>query len=87
MRRDREKLEDYAKRHNINKTYTDADALINDSSIDAVYIATPPDSHKLYALKVAAAEKPCCIEKPLSPSYADSLEICNAFMEKTFHYL
>lgn len=82
MRRDREKLEDYAKRHNINKTYTDADALINDSSIDAVYIATPPDSHKLYALKVAAAGKPCCIEKPLSPSYADSLEICNAFMEK-----
>ena len=82
MRRNQEKLEDYAKRHHINKTYTDADALINDNSIDAVYIATPPDSHKRYALKVAAAGKPCCIEKPLSPSYADSLEIYNAFKEK-----
>ena len=83
MRRDVEKLKDYAQRHNINKIYTDADALINDSSIDAVYIATPPDTHKFYAFKVAAAEKPCCIEKPLSPSYADSLEIYNAFSEKT----
>jgi len=82
MRRDAEKLKDYAQRHNINKTYTDADALINDSNIDAIYIATPPDSHKLYALKVAAAGKTCCIEKPLSPSYTDSLEIYNAFNDR-----
>ena len=39
--------------------------------IDAIYIATPPDSHKFYALKVAKAGKPCCIEKPLTPSYKD----------------
>ncbi len=79
MRRDIEKLKDYAKRHNIEKTFTDAEALINDSNIDAIYIATPPDTHKHYALKVAEAGKPCCIEKPLSPSYAESLEIQNAF--------
>jgi len=47
-----------------------------------VYIATPPDSHKLYALQVADAGKPCCIEKPLAPSYADSLAIYNAFNDK-----
>ncbi|UKM64113.1 Gfo/Idh/MocA family oxidoreductase [Flavobacteriaceae bacterium GSB9] len=82
MRRDAVKLKDYAKRHKIETTYTDADALINDNSIDAVYIATPPDTHKLYALKVAEAGKPCCIEKPLSPSYADSLEIYEVFKSK-----
>lgn len=82
MRRNEEKLLDYAKRHNIPKTYTDADALINDPNIDAVYIATPPDTHKLYALKIAKAGKPCCIEKPLSPSYAESLDIQKAFEEK-----
>lgn len=82
MRRDAEKLNDYAKRHNIKTTYTNADDLINDSSIDAIYIATPPDTHKYYALKVAKSGKPCCIEKPLSPSYAESLEIQNAFQEK-----
>ncbi|MGB5419316.1 Gfo/Idh/MocA family protein, partial [Algibacter sp.] len=82
MRRDIEKLNDYAKRHNIEKTYTNADALINDPNIDAVYIATPPDTHKEFALKIAKAGKPCCIEKPLSPSYAESLEIQKAFEEK-----
>lgn len=82
MRRDIEKLKDYANRHNISKTFTDADALINDDSIDAVYIATPPDTHKYYALKVAEAGKPCCIEKPMSPSYSESLDIYNAFSEK-----
>jgi len=82
MRRDMEKVKDYAKRHQIEKYFTDADALINDPNIDAIYIATPPDTHKYYALKSAMAHKPCCIEKPLSPSYADSLVIYNAFKEK-----
>jgi 1,5-anhydro-D-fructose reductase (1,5-anhydro-D-mannitol-forming) len=79
MRRDAEKAADYAKRHGIKKHYSDADALINDPEVDAVYIATPPDSHKLYGLKVAEAGKPCCIEKPLAPSYEDGLAIVNAF--------
>ena len=82
MRRDAEKVADYAKRHGIKKHYTNADELINDPEVDAVYIATPPDSHKLYALKVAAAGKPCCIEKPLAPNYQDSLIITGAFAAK-----
>jgi 1,5-anhydro-D-fructose reductase (1,5-anhydro-D-mannitol-forming) len=82
MRRDADKAADYAKRHGINKYYTDADALINDPEIDAIYIATPPDTHKYYGLKVAEAGKPCCIEKPLAPNYQDSLAIQRAFDKK-----
>lgn len=82
MRRDAGKAADYAKRHNINRFYTDADALINDPEIDAIYIATPPDSHKEYGLRVALAGKICCIEKPLAPNYKDSLAICEAFERK-----
>lgn len=82
MRRDATKVEDYAKRHSIPKFYTDADALINDDEIDAVYIATPPDSHEYYALKVAEANKPCCIEKPMAPSYKACLNINQAFEAK-----
>lgn len=82
MRRDINKLKDYALRHNIKTIYSDADALIEDKNIDAIYIATPPDTHKYYALKVAKASKPCCIEKPMAPSYKDSLSIFNAFQEK-----
>jgi 1,5-anhydro-D-fructose reductase (1,5-anhydro-D-mannitol-forming) len=82
MRRDAEKANDYAKRHHIAKYYSDADALINDPEIDAIYIATPPDTHHLYGLKVASAGKICCIEKPLAPSYQESLEIYKAFAAK-----
>jgi 1,5-anhydro-D-fructose reductase (1,5-anhydro-D-mannitol-forming) len=82
MRRDADKAADYAKRHGINKYYTDADALINDPEIDAIYIATPPDTHKYYGIKVAEAGKPCCIEKPLAPNYQDSLAIYEAFTNK-----
>ncbi|OEK08411.1 oxidoreductase [Flavivirga aquatica] len=82
MRRDIDKLKDYAKRHNIKTIYTNADALINDNTIDAVYIATPPDTHKYYALKVAAAGKICCIEKPIAPNYNDALSISNTFKKK-----
>lgn len=79
MRRDITKAKEYAERHQVPKYYSNAEDLINDNEIDAIYIATPPDSHKYYGLKVAAAGKPCCIEKPLSPNYKDSLAIVNAF--------
>jgi len=82
MRRDEIKLKDYAHRHGVEKYYTSADALIHDDDINAVYIATPPDSHRHYALKVAKAGKPCCIEKPLAPSYRESYLIYEAFKKK-----
>lgn len=82
MRRDAQKAADYAKRHHIDKFYSDADLLINDPEIDAIYIATPPDTHHYYGLKVAAAAKICCIEKPLAPTYQESLEIYDAFASK-----
>ncbi|OBU24687.1 Gfo/Idh/MocA family protein [Photobacterium aquimaris] len=79
MRRDQALAHDYAQRHNVEAVYADADVLINDSTIDAVYIATPPDSHKELALKVAQAGKICCVEKPLAPNYADCQAIVAAF--------
>ena len=79
MRRNEALAQDYAKRHGVALAYSDADALINNPDIDAVYIATPPDSHEYYALKVAAVGKICCIEKPLAPTYQESKNIVAAF--------
>lgn len=81
MRRDLEKAQDYAQRHQVPFFTNNADEIIDNPEIDAVYIATPPDTHKFYGLKVAKASKPCCIEKPMAPNYADSLAIYNAFKE------
>lgn len=41
-----------------------ADALLYDPAVDAVYIATHPDSHADYTLRVAQAGKPVYVEKP-----------------------
>jgi predicted dehydrogenase len=66
MRRDAAKAADYARRHGVARWYDDADALIADPKVDAVYVATPPDSHLELALKVAAAGKPAYVEKPMA---------------------
>lgn len=58
MRRDAGKARDYAQRHNVPRWYDDAEKLIADPDVDAVYIATPPSSHREYALKAIAADKP-----------------------------
>jgi predicted dehydrogenase len=75
MRRDAEKAADYAKRHNVRKWYSNASELINDPEVDAVYIATPPDSHASYAIEVMRAGKPVYVEKPMARSYSECLEM------------
>ncbi len=82
MRRNLDLAKNYAERHGVQKYYNNAESLINDNEIDAIYIATPPDSHLYYALKVAEAGKICCIEKPMATNYRQAVQICNAFDEK-----
>lgn len=79
MRRDRQKAEDYARRHAVPKVHSTSQALIEDPEIDAVYIATPPSSHYELALDVAVAGKPCLVEKPMAIDYPRSVEMVDAF--------
>lgn len=71
MRRNGALAADYAARHGVPKWYDDADRLIADTEVDAVYIATPPSTHKDYVLRCAAAGKPVLVEKPMAMSYAE----------------
>jgi predicted dehydrogenase len=81
MRRDREKAADFARRHKVPKWYNDADALIADPEVDAVYVASPPSSHVELALKVAKAKKPCLVEKPFARNAEECRVMVNAFRE------
>jgi predicted dehydrogenase len=78
MRRNTSLAEDYARRHNVPKVYSNATDLINDKDINAVYIATPPGSHIGYALDVIKAGKPVYIEKPMAANYKECLKINKA---------
>jgi predicted dehydrogenase len=78
MRRNAELAQDYARRHNVPRFYSDGTELINDREVDAVYIATPPGSHAKYAIEAIKAGKPVYIEKPMAASYEECVEINNA---------
>jgi 1,5-anhydro-D-fructose reductase (1,5-anhydro-D-mannitol-forming) len=79
MRRDRGLAEDFARRHGVAKFYDDADQLIGDPNVTAVYIASPPGSHLELALKVAAAGKPAYVEKPMARTHAECRQMVQAF--------
>jgi predicted dehydrogenase len=81
MRRNGELAADYARRKNIPRWYDDADQLIKDPEVDAVYVATPPDSHREYVLRVAQEGKPVYVEKPMARTAVeceDMISACDA---------
>lgn len=82
MSRSENKARSYAERHHVRKWYTDASELIEDPAVNAVYIATPPSSHAIFAIMAMRAGKPCYIEKPLAASYNDCIRI-NRISEQT----
>jgi predicted dehydrogenase len=81
MRRDLMLAEDYARRHNVPRFYGDAEELINDNEVNAVYVATPPDSHARYALRSIKAGKPVYIEKPMALNYSECKKVISASEE------
>jgi predicted dehydrogenase len=78
MRRNGDLARDYARRHGVPRWYDDAAALINDQEVDAVYVATPPSSHKAYTLISAAAGKPVYVEKPMALNFGECQEMIEA---------
>lgn len=82
MRRNTLKAADYAARHNVPKWYDDAAKLIHDPEVNAIYIATPPSSHKEYAIAAIHAGKPVYIEKPMTLNHAEAIEIANLSKQK-----
>jgi len=79
MRRNGDLARDYAERHGVPRWYDQAEDLIRDPCVDAIYIATPPAFHKPYALQAAAAGKPVYVEKPMAlngPECDDMIEAC-----------
>ncbi len=75
MSRDINKARSYAERHHISKWCDDAQELVDDPEVNAIYIATPPSSHATFAIMAMKAGKPVYIEKPMAASYEDCTRI------------
>lgn len=82
MSRSAEKARSYAERHGVPRWYTDAQKLIDDPEVNAVYVATPPSSHATFAIMAMKAGKPVYVEKPLASTYDDCARI-NRISEQT----
>ena len=78
MRRNGEKAQNYAERHGVPSWYDKAEDLIHDAEVDAVYIATPPSSHREYTIMAADAGKPVYVEKPMAGSTDECAEMIKA---------
>ena len=81
MLRDAAKAEDYVRWHNVPTWYADADSLINDPNVNAIYIATPPSSHEEFTLAALRAGKPAYVEKPMALNAASANSMVNAARE------
>ena len=75
MSRNRDRARSYAARHKVKKWYTDAQELVDDPDVNAVYVATPPSSHAAYAIMAMRAGKPVYVEKPLAAGYDDCARV------------
>jgi predicted dehydrogenase len=82
MSRSKQKAKSYAERHGVPRWYTDAQELIDDPDVNAIYVATPPSSHATFAIMAMKAGKPVYVEKPLASNYEDCVRI-NRVSEQT----
>ena len=81
MRRNAGKAADYARRHGVPKWYDDAQQLIDDPEVNAIYIATPPQSHEDYTIRALQAGKPVYVEKPMSTGAASAARMLQASVD------
>lgn len=78
MRRSGHLAQDYAKRHGVPKWYDNADELIADPEINAIYISTPPNAHLEYTIKASTAGKVVYVEKPMARNVTECQDMINA---------
>jgi len=81
MRRDARKAADFAQRHGARRWHTDAEALIADADVNAIYIASPHALHAAHVKLAAEAGKIVLCEKPVGISTAEAqacVDVCHA---------
>ena len=80
--RSRERGEKFAQEHGVQKVYESYDAMLEDSEINAVYVAVVHTGHYELVKKCLMAGKAVLCEKPMCVSYAQTKELIQLAEEK-----
>lgn len=81
MRRNGEKAADYARRHGVPAWTDNYMEVLNNPDVDAVYVATPPESHAFYTIEAAKAGKAVYVEKPMATTAKEARDMISACRE------
>jgi len=76
--RDQQRADEFATKHGARAAYTSVEALLEDSRVDAVFIASPNHLHAPYTKLAAQAGKHVLVEKPMSTTVSAGLEMIKA---------
>ena len=76
--RDQGRAEAFAKTHGAEAAYSDLDALLGDSRVDAVFVTSPNFLHAQQTIKAAAAGKHVLTEKPMATTVSDAAAMIDA---------
>lgn len=77
-----QKAVDYAQRHKVDKVYRAWEDMLADPDISIVYVATPPDTHKEFAIRAMEAGKDVYVEKPMALSVSEAEEMIKVAKRK-----
>jgi len=70
-----ERVQSFARRHRISQTYIDYAEMFEKANIDAVYLAVPHHLHYKMILSAVEAGRPVFVEKPLTRTIKEGLEL------------
>jgi predicted dehydrogenase len=76
--RSQESADAYGEQYGVPARYPNYQAVLDDPSVQAVYVSPPHPFHAEWALKAIAAGKHVLCEKPMAMDYADSARIVAA---------
>jgi 1,5-anhydro-D-fructose reductase (1,5-anhydro-D-mannitol-forming) len=76
--RDQDRADAFAENHAAKAAYSDLDALLADSRVDAVFIASPNALHAVQTIQAAKAGKHVLAEKPMATSIEDAANMVRA---------
>lgn len=85
--RSAERAAAWAAEHNVQRSYGEYQALLDDPELDAIYIPLPPSMHHEWTIRAAEAGKHVLCEKPIAVTTAEAEEMAAACREHNVQFM